>query len=192
MTDKKNDVEQVDGPTAETLETEVEVTEAPATAPHEAASADETAAELEELRDRYLRLAADFDNFRKRTARDQVEARARVQGELLAGLLDSLDDLARVAHPNHEQADVRDVLNGVELVERKLLRQLESVGLERLGEVEGPFDPNLHEAVATVPAEKPEDDHTIAAVLQCGYRFHGQLLRPARVQVRIWTGDDEA
>jgi molecular chaperone GrpE len=81
------------------------------------------------------------------------------------------------------------VIAGVELVERKLLKQLEAAGLERVVQVDVPFDPNVHEAIAQAPATAPEQDHTVAAVFQTGYRFNGQLLRPARVQVRIWAGD---
>lgn len=145
-------------------------------------------AELEELRDQHLRLAAEFDNFRKRRAREQIENRERAQGDLLRQLLDPLDDLARVAHVDPSLSAVGEVVQGVELVERKLLRQLEIAGMERVGSVDDRFDPNIHEAVTSVPAETAEQDHTIAMVLQIGYRFHKQLLRPARVQVRLWSG----
>ncbi len=163
----------------------VELVAEPESGPHPAV------AELEELRDQHLRLAAEFDNFRKRRAREQIENRERAQGDLLRQLLDALDDLARVAHVDPSQSAVGEVLQGVELVERKLLRQLEIAGMEWVGAVDEPFDPNVHEAVTSVPAATPEQDHTIAAVLQVGYRFHKQLLRPARVQVRVWSGEAE-
>jgi molecular chaperone GrpE len=84
------------------------------------------------------------------------------------------------------------VIAGVELVERKVLKQLEVAGLERIGAVDVPFDPNVHEAIAQAPAAAADQDHTVAAIFQVGYRFAGQLLRPARVQVRIWSGDADA
>ena len=161
----------------------VELVAEPESGPHPAV------VELDELRDQHLRLAAEFDNFRKRRAREQIENRERAQGDLLRQLLDPLDDLARVAHVDPSQSAVGEVIQGVELVERKLFRQLEIAGMEWVGAVDEPFDPNVHEAVTSVPAETPEQDHTIAAVLQVGYRFHKQLLRPARVQVRVWSGE---
>lgn len=147
------------------------------------------AAELAELQDRYLRLAAEYDNFRKRTTRERLELRTRAQGDLVSALLDALDDLGRVAHLDPQATAAGDVLAGVELVERKMLRQLEAAGLQRIAETGVSFDPHQHEAVAQAPAESPEQDHTVAAILQVGYRFGGQLLRPARVQVHLWSGE---
>jgi molecular chaperone GrpE len=149
----------------------------------------DVAAQLAELNDRYLRLAAEYENYRKRTTRERLELRGRAQGDLVAMLIDALDDLGRVAHLAPEATTARDVIAGVELVERKLLKQLEAAGLERVAQVDVPFDPNVHEAIAQAPAATPEQDHTVAAVFQTGYRFNGQLLRAARVQVRIWAGD---
>lgn len=146
-------------------------------------------AELSQLKDQQLRLAADYDNFRKRTSREWGEVRARAQADLAAQLLEALDNLARVAHLDPEKTKSEDVIAGVELVERDLLKRLEAAGLEKLGSVGEAFDPNIHEAVGGVPAASPALDHTVAAVFQIGYRFGGQLLRPARVQVAMWDGD---
>lgn len=142
--------------------------------------------ELEQLKDQRLRLAAEFDNFKKRTQRERTEMWSRAQAEVVAGLLDGLDDLGRVAHLDPATTTARDVLAGIELVERKLLRVLTGAGLERLGAEGEAFDPNAHEAVSTAPAPTAEQDHTVASVLQPGYRFGGALLRPARVMVYVW------
>jgi molecular chaperone GrpE len=148
--------------------------------------------ELEQAKDRHLRLAAEFDNFKKRAQRERMETTSRAQAELVAGILDALDDLGRVAHLSAETTSLRDLLAGVELVERKLTRALGQGGLERVG-VEGePFDPNRHEAVSTAPAPTAERDHTVQAVLQPGYRFGGALLRPARVSVFLWHEPEPA
>ncbi len=148
-------------------------------------------AELDEMRDRYLRTAAEFDNFRKRTSRERLETWNRAQADVVSNILDALDDLGRVSELDPESTAAEDVVAGVELVERKLLRELQSAGLKRIGEVDETFDPNVHEAVATVPAASPEEDHTIAQVLKPGYEFGGALIRAAIVQVRVWqdTGD---
>jgi molecular chaperone GrpE len=155
----------------------------------EAPGVEQLVAELDELRDRHLRLAAEYDNFRKRTARERLDLRSRAQAELVGVLLDAVDDLGRVAHLDPATTAGSDVIAGVELVERKLLRLLAGAGLERVAEADVPFDPNQHEAIGMVPAERPEQDHTVGTVAQVGYRFGGQLLRPARVLVRLWTAD---
>ncbi|MBI4420045.1 MAG: nucleotide exchange factor GrpE [Gemmatimonadetes bacterium] len=142
--------------------------------------------EMAQLKDQYLRLAADHDNFRKRIARERTETWARAQADVVANILDALDDLGRVAHLDPQRTTASDLLAGVELVERKILKELESAGLERVGQPGEAFDPHRHEAVSTVPAPTPEQDHVISAVFQPGYRFGGALLRPARVQVQIW------
>ena len=142
--------------------------------------------EVEQFQDRHLRLAAEFDNFKKRTRRERAESWSRAQAEIVASILDSLDDLGRVAHLDAEKTPARDVLAGIELVERKLLRGLASAGWERLGAEGELFDPHIHEAVSTLPAPKADQDHHVASVLQPGYRFGGALLRPARVTVYVW------
>ncbi len=143
-------------------------------------------AELEEIQDRHLRLAAEYDNYRKRTSKELADAGVRAQAFLVGRLLDALDDLGRVAHVDPTSVDAKDVLEGVELVERKMLRELEALGLERIGAVGQPFDPNDHEAIGALPAESLEQDHTVAHVLQLGYRLGPTLMRPARVQVYTW------
>jgi len=141
--------------------------------------------ELDSQKDRYLRLAAEFDNFRKRMVRERTEARARAQADVVAVLLESLDDLSRVAALDPAQSSVEDVVAGVGLVERKLLRELHNQGLQRVGTEGEQFDPNDHEAVATAPAPVEDKENHVAAVLQVGYRLGSMLLRPARVQVFV-------
>ena len=135
-------------------------------------------------RDKYLRLAAEFDNFRKRMTRERIEAEARGQGELVRRLLDPLDDVARFAHVDPAVTDSATLVEGVAMVEKKLDKSLRAAGLETVNPAGEKFDPALHEAVATQPTDDPELDHTVAQVYQVGYTFKGQLLRPARVVVR--------
>jgi molecular chaperone GrpE len=148
--------------------------------------------ELGQIKDRHLRLAAEFDNYKKRAQRERLETGSRAQAELIAAILDGLDDLGRVAHLAPDGTSARDVLAGVELVERKLTRVLGQTGLERVGTEGDAFDPNVHEAVTGVPASSAEQDHRIASVLQPGYRFGGALLRPARVSVFLWHEPEPA
>ncbi len=145
---------------------------------------------LVELKDKYLRLAAEYDNFRKRAGKERTELWAKAQADLLQRLIDALDDLARFAHVDPAQADAKTIHDGVDMVERKLWKELEALGVTRVDQVGVPFDPNLHEAVTTRPADHPSKDHTVGAVLQAGYRLGGVLIRPARVVVLQWQGDE--
>lgn len=143
---------------------------------------------LVEQQERYLRLAAEYDNYRKRTTRERGEQTARAQADLVKQLIDGLDDLARFAHVDPTTTDADTIVKGVEMVEKKLLKSLTSAGLEVVDPINQSFDPTVHEAVATEPALSPEDDHVVSRVYQAGYRFNGQLLRPARVVVKQWNG----
>ena len=149
---------------------------------------DELRRELDAQRDRYLRLAAEYDNFRKRTVRERQDAEHRGQSNMVKGMLDTLDDLARVAHVDPTTADAKTFVEGVAMVERKLLKSLAGHGLEIIDPLDQPFDPAVHEAVATEPAASREDDDMVGRVYQVGYLFNGQLLRPARVVVKQWNG----
>ncbi|HXT14023.1 MAG TPA: nucleotide exchange factor GrpE [Gemmatimonadaceae bacterium] len=141
-----------------------------------------------EMQDKYLRLAAEYDNFRKRTARERADLSARAQADLVRQLLDGLDDLARFAHIDPATTDATTLHQGVDMVEKKLQKALTSAGMELVDPVNQSFDPQTSEAVATEPALSPEDDHVVSRVYQVGYRFNGQLLRPARVVVKQWNG----
>jgi molecular chaperone GrpE len=145
--------------------------------------------ELAASRERYLRLAAEFDNYRKRVEREKAESWNRAQAQLAEKLLDVLDDLQRVAqHFNPETATAQSLMEGTQMVERKLQRALEAAGVEEVQAEGQPFDPAVHEALMTVPAESRDEDHTVADVFQKGYRFKGILLRPARVRVKRFEG----
>ena len=143
---------------------------------------------LAEQHDRYLRLAAEYDNYRKRSVRERQEASVRGQADMLRGLLDALDDLTRFTHVDPATTDTKTVVDGVAMVERKMLKTLTGIGLEVINPVDQTFDPSHMEAVATEPALSREDDHVVAKVYQQGYLFNGQLLRPARVVVKQWNG----
>ncbi len=153
-----------------------------------AGDASAVTAEVAELRDKYLRLAAEYENYRKRATRERIEASTRGQADLVKQLIDGLDDLSRFAHIDPASIDPATLTHGVDLVERKLLKALNAAGLEIVNPVDHAFDPKLHEAVATERALSPEDDHLVARVYQPGYVFNGQLLRPARVVVKQWNG----
>lgn len=138
----------------------------------------------EAQRDEYLadlqRLAADFDNYRKRALRDQQAFAARASARLVTKLLPVLDDLERAleAGEHHEEATV---IAGVEMTKAALAAALASEGLEEIV-AEGAFDPHVHEALLAQPAEGVESG-SIVQVVQRGYRLGDAVLRPARVIV---------
>lgn len=139
-------------------------------------------------REKHLRLAAEFDNVRKRMIKERQEAGVKAQADLVQGLLESLDDIMRFAHLDPATVDSTTVVQGVAMVERKAMKTLAGHGLEIVDPIGRPFDPAFHEAVGTEPATSPDEDHLVARVYQPGYVFHGQLLRPARVVVKQWLG----
>jgi molecular chaperone GrpE len=152
------------------------------------APAPDFAGQLAEQRERYLRLAAEYDNFRKRSTRERQDAELRGMGLLIRGIIDALDDLGRFAHVDPATTDAPTVVQGVDMVEKKLLKSLAGHGLEVIDPVGRTFDPAVHEAVTTAPAQSADEDHMVAQVFQVGYVFNGQLLRPARVVVKQWNG----
>jgi molecular chaperone GrpE len=144
---------------------------------------EERAALLEKERDEYLadlqRVAADFENYRKRVAREQESLVARAHERLVKELLPVLDDLERAlrAAEEHEEAALEE---GVKLLHRELEGALAKEGLEEI-ETDGKFDPHVHEALLSQPSD--EDEGAIIEVLQKGYRLGDRVLRPARVVI---------
>ncbi|HET7855067.1 MAG TPA: nucleotide exchange factor GrpE [Gaiellaceae bacterium] len=135
--------------------------------------------ENEELIDTLQRVKAEFDNYRKRAARDQESLVARAHERLVKELLPVLDDLERAleAAEEHEEAKLEE---GVRLVQRSLADALAREGLEEVS-VDGKFDPHVHEALLTQPSEAEEG--SVIEVLQKGYKLGDRVLRPARVVV---------
>ncbi len=144
--------------------------------------------EVTEFKDRHLRLAAEYDNFRKRAARERTELADRAQAALAVRLLDVLDDLDRLVAEGAGGDSTQVVQQALVLIDKKLRKELEAAGLERIDPVGEAFDPSLHEAVAVLPPPEPARDHTVSATFQVGYRFKGSLIRPARVQVYTSEG----
>ena len=149
------------------------------------------AAELEKLKEelgakneRILRLQADFDNFRKRTAKEKSELAAVIEQAFLKDLLPLLDNLSRAAEAaeNAEDADVETLRKGIEMIKQETVAVMGKHGLEPIDTLNKPFDPNFHQAVGMIKDETKEDGF-IAAELQRGYIACGRVIRPAMVQV---------
>ena len=143
----------------------------------------ELRSEFDELNDRHLRLAAEFNNFRRRSEQERKESWARAQADLLGRMLEVLDDLERVADLDTSNATVEAIMEGIDLVERKFVRALSDSGVEIIDPVGESFDPERMEALMRVPAEDEAEDDQVAQVFQKGYALKGVLVRPARVSV---------
>jgi molecular chaperone GrpE len=138
--------------------------------------------QLDDARDRHLRLAAEYDNYRKRVTRERTELSDRSQAALVSRLLDALDDMDRLT-ADGSAATGEQLRQAVDLVDKKLRKELQAAGLERIDPVGQAFDPSQHEAVSIIPPPSAAQDHQVSATFQPGYRFKGTLVRPARVQV---------
>ena len=150
--------------------------------PGEAVPAAEAASAIAALDDRYLRLAAEYENYRKRTHREKTEAFDRGATSLVSRLLDVLDDIDRLA-ASDPSTSADAFRSAFDLTQKKLRKELEAAGLERVDPEGEVFNPEEQEAVAVATPESPEQDHTVRATFQIGYRFKGMIVRPARVQV---------
>ncbi|NJD61572.1 MAG: nucleotide exchange factor GrpE [Deltaproteobacteria bacterium] len=145
-------------------------------------SAEEVAGELEEMKKRLAYLAAEFDNYRKRVAREKEAVVSYGNERLLRAILPFLDNLERAMAQAGAESASEGLLAGVRLTHDQLLSELGKFGLEPVSAEGERFDPNLHEAIAQVPWEgKPEG--TVLSVAVKGYLLNGRLLRPAQVTV---------
>ena len=138
--------------------------------------------EIAKLKERLLRTAADFDNFRKRTRRDIADAERRVQEDLLRSLLPTFDNLERAVAAAGTATDVKALAEGIRLVMRQFQDTLGSIGVERVVSQGKPFDPAEHEAVQHVQSDEVPPG-AVVQELQAGYRWQGRLMRPALVVV---------
>ena len=152
---------------------------------------EELAREFEEVRDRLLRLQADFENFKRRALKERTDAHQYGHENLVKDLLPTVDNLDRAIDHARKSAggDLESLLQGVELVQRELLAALTKHGVVRIEALEKPFDPAFHEAMAQVPDESAPAN-TVIDELQKGYRLRDRLLRPSRVIVA--RGSEEA
>ena len=152
--------------------------------PDAAAELEKLQAELNAKEDRILRLQADFDNFRKRTAKEKSELAAVIEQAFLKDLLPLLDNLSRAsaAAESGENVDVETLRKGIEMIKQETVAVMGKHGLEPIDTQNKMFDPNFHQAVGAVQDETKADG-TIVVELQRGYVARGRVIRPSMVQV---------
>ena len=180
----------------ERLETPVdeEVTEEKAEAPEEGQAEQEednspeaqlakAQNEIADLKDKYLRQAAEFDNYRKRVATEKGELVRNGGARVMTAILPILDDFER-AHENMDKMeDVAAVKEGVQLIIDKFLKLLKQEGLEKMDVVGKPFDVDFHEAIAMVPGQPDEMHGKVIDCVQSGYKMNDKVIRHAKVAV---------
>ncbi len=140
--------------------------------------------EIYALNDKYLRLAADFDNYRRRTLKERQDLIMTAGEDLIIGILPVLDDFERAYEMLHKASgDNSTAIEGTELIYNKLFNFLSSKGLKVIEAIGSDLDTDFHEAVAQVPTEDPKMKNKIIEVLQKGYTLNGKVIRFAKVIV---------
>jgi molecular chaperone GrpE len=146
-------------------------------------AADVLKEELATANDRYLRLYAEFDNFRRRTVKEREEARKMEGKDLMVALLPVLDDFDRALRSMEGASDVAPVKEGVELIQNKLNNTLTQKGLKPMESIGNPFDPELHEAITNIPAPTEEWKGKVIDEMEKGYFLNDKVVRFAKVIV---------
>ncbi|MEM7101666.1 MAG: nucleotide exchange factor GrpE [Bacteroidota bacterium] len=143
----------------------------------------ELKSEIEELKGKYLRQAADFDNFRKRTAKERIDLIKTAAQDTLSNLLPVIDDFDRAVKAGDSDDSTEKVSDGVKLVYNRLKNTLEQIGLKEMetnGEI---FDPELHDAITEIPAPSDDLKGKIVDTIEKGYYLGDKIIRYARVVV---------
>jgi molecular chaperone GrpE len=139
--------------------------------------------ELATANDKYLRLYAEFDNFRRRTIKEREEARKMEGKDVISALLPVLDDFDRALRSMENAADVAPVKEGVELIQNKIKNTLAQKGLKPMESIGNPFDPELHEAITNIPAPTDEWKGKVIDEMEKGYYLNDRVIRFAKVIV---------
>jgi molecular chaperone GrpE len=144
---------------------------------------DKAQQELDEMRDKYLRLIAEFDNYKKRTAKERIELMQTANKEVIVSLLDVLDDSERAAKQLETTTDINAIKDGVMLVFNKLKTTLQAKGLKPMESLHAEFNPDLHEAITEIPAPNKGLQGKVVDDMQKGYYLNDKLIRYAKVIV---------
>ena len=166
------------------LEQEVKAPEQEESLPASAATEEEKLSEkLSEANDKFLRLYSEFDNFRKRTAREKIELSKTAGEEIFKSLLPLLDDFERGIKAAEQAKEVEAVKEGMQLIFQKMKNNLQQKGLAEMESKGLAFDPDLHEAITNIPTEDSEMKGKVVDELEKGYTLNGKVIRFAKVVV---------
>ena len=138
---------------------------------------------IQEYLGKYRQATSEFEEARLRLRREIAKDVERARRDVLAELLEVVDNLDRAVDAAGPTASLESVVQGIEMVRRQFIAKLEALGVSRVDATGQPFDPQVHEAVTTVPAASPEEDGIVMGVIRHGYRMGDDVLRPASVAV---------
>lgn len=144
---------------------------------------EKTRAELAESKDKYLRLVAEFDNFRRRNAKERLELIQTAGRDVITGMLDVLDDADRAQKQLESTPDLLQIQEGIPLVFNKLRNTLQARGLKAMESLGKDFDPDLHEAITEIPAPTPELKGKVVDEVIKGYYLNDKIIRHAKVVI---------
>ena len=144
---------------------------------------EETKQALEHYKDKYLRLSAEFDNYRKRTMKEKAELIKNGGEKAISTILPILDDLERALQNMQKADDVKAMYEGIDLIHQKFLKNLGHEGLEKMNPVGEAFDTDFHEAIALVPAPEEAQKGKVLDCVQTGYKLNDKVIRHAKVVV---------
>ena len=137
----------------------------------------------EQKKDKYLRLSAEFDNYRKRTMKEKAELIKNGGEKTISAILPILDDMERALQNAQKSEDIQAVCEGIELISQKFQKVLAQEGLEKMEPVGEAFDTDFHEAIALVPAPSEEQKGKVLDCVQTGYKLNDKVIRHAKVVV---------
>lgn len=140
-------------------------------------------AEIAELKDKYLRQVAEFDNYRKRTLKEKTELILNGGEKIITSLLPVLDDMERAQQNIEKSNDVEALKEGINLVFKKLMTVLESAGLQKIDTDGKDFDTDVHEAIAMIPATTDDQKGKVIDCVQAGYKLNEKVIRHAKVAI---------
>ena len=149
----------------------------------EESTLEKTKEELQEAKDKYLRLAAEFENFKRRNAKERVELIQTAGREVITELLDVLDDFDRAQKQFETDEDIKNVKEGVALIFNKLRNKLQARGLKPMETIGKDFDADLHEAITEIPAASEDLKCKVADEVAKGYYLNDKIIRHAKVVV---------
>jgi molecular chaperone GrpE len=143
----------------------------------------EAEARLQELQDKYLRLSAEFDNYRKRTLKEKADLTKYASEEVLVGLLPVFDDIERAMHSMDKTEDIRSIKDGILLIYNKFSEFLKQKGIQEIESLHKDFDTDCHDAITKVPAPEKDLKGKVVDVIEKGYLLNGKVVRYSKVVV---------
>lgn len=139
--------------------------------------------ELAEMKDKYLRLYSEFENYKRRTSKDRLDTLRFSNQEMISAILPVIDDFERASKSMEKAQDVKSIMEGVQLIQNKLISICNQKGLKEMEAFQKPFDSDYHEAITNIPAPNEDLKGKVIDVVEKGYFLHDKVIRFAKVVV---------